>query len=248
MQNFKQYLAEATTKNLAPWQDPTNPAFISDDPSKFFSGGFTRNKNGTYSTSAANGCYIKCSKLKDNQIVIPIKFSTMSYFETFAVKDNGLTTLQGCPDRVRKEMWIESKNLTTLDYLYTKVDWKLTIDCSNLKTFGDAKSKCLDLVLYDIGDVPLAEVSHHFEVTSTIYLTVSSAYRKPVLSVLKVKGPWNNVATRFMGTNWKDDLDNSKLRELEKVCLILSKHAKSRNILACQEELIDAGFKDYAEL
>jgi len=145
-------------------------------------------------------------------------------------------------------MWIDSKNLTTLDYLYTKVDWKLTIDCPNLKTFGDAKSKCLDLILYDIGDVPLAEVPHHFEVTSTIFLTASSAYRKPVLSVLKVKGPWNNVASRLGVNNWRNDPGNAKSKEVEKVCLILSKHAKSRNILECQEELIDAGFKDYAEL
>jgi len=248
MQNFKQYLAEATGKNIAPWQDPSNPAFINADPSKFFDGSVTRNKNGTYSTSAANGNHIKLAKLEDNQIVLPIKFSIMSYFETISGKDNGLTTLQGCPDRVRKEMWIDSKNLTTLDYLYTKVDWKLTIDCPNLKTFGDAKSKCLDLILYDIGDVPLAEVPHHFEVTSTIFLTASSAYRKTVLSVLKVKGPWNNVASRLGVSNWRNDPDNAKSKEVEKVCLILSKHAKSRNILECQEELIDAGYKDYAEL
>ena len=60
-----------------------------------------------------------------------------------------------------------------------------------------------------------------------------------VLSLLKVKGFERVIIS---GTIEKQE-------EYHKVITILQKHFDSgRNILACQEELIDAGLKDYAEL
>lgn len=248
MRNFKAYLAEAVAKNIAPWQDPSNPAFVDVKIPNYFRGSVKQNKNGTYSTTAPKGHFISCLKLDDGQYVIPIKFSIMSFFETISGDETGLTTLQGCPDRVRSEMVIDSNNLTTLDYLYTKVDWKLSIQCTNLKTFGDAKVKSLDLVLYDIGNVPISEVQHHFEVVHTIYLGFNTAFfRKPILSIFKVKGPWVSIQMRAGIDLWKSDPDGSKSKEFAKVCQILSKHARTRDIIACQEDLIDAGLKDYAE-
>ncbi len=248
MQNFKSYLTEAAVKNIAPWQDPSNPAYVDIDVSDYFRGPVKRNKNGTYSTSALRGNFISVLRLDDGkQYVLPVKFSTMSYFETISGVENGLTTLQGCPDKVRHEMVIDSKNLTTLDYLYTQVHWKLSIQCPNLKTFGDAKAKSLDLVLYDIGDVPLKEVQHHFEVTHTIYLGFDAAYRKPVLSIFKVKGPWVSIEQRASFDQWKSDPDGSKTKEFNSVCKILSKYAKSRDIIACQRELIENDLDEYAE-
>lgn len=248
MQNFKTYLTEAAAKNLAPWQDPSNPEYKFVDVSDYFRGTVKLNKNGTYSTSAPHGTFISVLKLDGGkQYVLPVKFSIMSYFETISGVENGLTTLQGCPDTVRHEMVIDSKNLITLDYLYTQVHWKLSIHCPNLKTFGDAKTKCLDLVLYDIGDVPLKEVQHHFEVTHTIYLGFDAAYRKPILSIFKVKGPWVSIEKRTSFHQWKSDPDMVKSKEFDLVCNILSKYAKSRDVIACQRELIENDLDEYAE-
>jgi|694.fasta_scaffold06347_4 hypothetical protein len=248
MQSFKTYLAEASAKNLAPWQDPSNPAYVNVNVSDYFRGSVKRNKNGTYSTSAPHGYFISCLKLDNGkQYVLPVKFSIMSYFETISGVENGLTTLQGCPDTIRHEMVIDSKNLTTLDYLYTQVHWKLSIQCPNLKTFGDAKTKCLDLVLYDIGDVPLKEVQYHVEVIHTIYLGFDAAYKKPVLSIFKIKGHWVSIEQRTSFDQWKSDPDGSKAKEFDLVCKILSKYAKSRNAIACQRELIENDLDEYAE-
>lgn len=248
----KELFEAEANKNIAPWQDPSNPAYVKVNIKDYFSGSSTLNKNGTYSTSAPEHFHILRLKLKNGQAVLPVKFSTMSHFDTISgvgmETTKGLTTLQGCPDKVKKEMWIDSPVLTTLDYLYTEVGEKLTIACTNLKTFGDAKAKTGDLVLYDIGDVPLKEVPHCFEVTHTIYIGLRAAYRKPVLSLFKVKGTWSGVGPRHGGTkNWRDDENGTKFEELKKVCVILDKYSKTRDVIGCQRELIENDLDEYAE-
>ena len=40
----------------------------------------------------------------------------------------------------------------------------------------------------------------------------------------------------------------NEAQQLSSVLNIIQKHLELKNILACQEELIDNGFKDYADL
>ncbi len=247
MLNFKQYLIEAKEKNFAPWQDPTSPEFADVDVYDYYNGDCRKNKDGSYSSSANNAFKISCLKLDNgNKRVIPVKFSTLANFDMIASKGTGLTTLQGAPNKVSQEMTIDSMDLTTLDYLYTNVGFNLYLICPALKTFGDAKVKTLYLTLLNIGNVPLKEVQHHFEVTGSIYVSAKVCYRKPILSLFKIKGTWMEIKPKYT-LIMDEDRTFEKFEELEKVCGILSKYIKTKNVLACQEELIDNGFKDYAE-
>jgi len=92
------------------------------------------------------------------------------------------------------------------------------------------------------GSQPLNGIDKLIEGDSAFQLDVRlepPAKEIGVLSLLKVKGFERVIIS---GTNEKHE-------EYHKVNTILQKHFDSgRNILACQEELIDAGLKDYAEL
>jgi len=78
----------------------------------------------------------------------------------------------------------------------------------------------------------LSFANAHKHISHVIRLRLPLKYNGPVLSLLKIPS-LENVA----------GLANGYVK-------ILNKHLamKQRNILACQEELIDAGLKDYAEL
>jgi hypothetical protein len=262
MQNFKTYLTEANQKNLAPWQDPSSPEFVDVDIKEYYRGSVRRNKDGSYSTAGNDSYVLSCLSLDGgNRRVIPVKFSTMGTFmvvsnkgsrlttlgnfKTTASEGTGLTTLQGAPNNVSSKMQIDSQDLTTLDYLYTKVGYDLILNCPALETFGDAKAKAVSLVLFDIGKVPLEEVKNHFEVSWSICVSVTACYRKPILSLFEVKGSWAEIVAKQSAHN--DDNDFKKYKEVQQVCKIMSKHIKSKNILACQRELMKAKLLDYAK-
>jgi hypothetical protein len=248
MQNFKTFLSESKQKNFAPWQDPSSPEFVDVDVYDYYNGTCRKNRDGSYSSNANDAFKISCLKLNSGKKrVIPVKFSTLANFDMIASKGTGLTTLQGAPDKVKYQMSIDSLDLTTLDYLYTEVGGDLYINCPALETIGNANVKVNNLTLQDIGKASVSELPHTFEINETLFFTPQVCYRRPILSLLKIKGNFSNIIALHALSN-QNDPNMEQYKELNEVCKILSKYIKSKNILACANELRIAKLYEYAKL
>ena len=96
------------------------------------------------------------------------------------------------------------------------------------------------------GMTSLNQVHQHFEYINE-RLVLPNSITSDILGVLKVRG--------LQGISFHDDftidetLAQPKVISLHKVAEIVNEHlSKDRNILQCQEDLIDADFKDFANM
>lgn len=134
------------------------------------------------------------------------------------IENANLITLEGCPSKL-KELTIDNhKNLQSLEHIASDIEGNLHIN-NNAKITSFHN---LDKLVKRIGNM----------------LWFDSTIKDSALSILKIKGLEHGVRQRHNDPN-----ANSPLGK------ILTKYIYSgRDIIECQEALIDAGLKDYAEL
>lgn len=238
MQNFKQYLTEAKA-NFAPWQNPNETIESADDYIFYIEGSIKQNKNGTF-TSRSKNLWVTPKKLDDGRVVIPIKFSRVDSigFREYGIQ---LTTLEGCPDIVKDSFTLHSEKLKSLEDLSYNLRF-IKIDCKKLNSFGTANIHCNQVWFDNIGSVSIREIQKHFTIDYNFSVSPDSVYKKPILSLLKVKGNWQKV---YVSGNQLEDKPKEVRQELKQVFTIINE--SNKDIIVCQEALIDAGLKDYAE-
>lgn len=98
----------------------------------------------------------------------------------------------------------------------------------------------------DINNAPgmtsLHDIENHFEYINE-RLILPNSIKSDILGVLKIKG--------LQGISFRDEFSvtEDKVLSIHKVEKIVNKHlSKDKDIVECQEELIDNGFKDFANL
>lgn len=240
MQNFKQYLLKEAKNVFAPWQNPAETLESANDYIFYTEGSVKQNKNGTF-VSNSKSLWVNAKQLDDGQVVIPIKFSRV---ESIGFRHTGLqlTTLEGCPDIVKDSFTIHSSNLKSLENLSYNLRF-MKINCKKLNSFGTANIHCDQVWFDNIGSASVREISKHFTIDYDFSVGPDNVYRKPILSLLKVKGNWKNV---YLDYNQLEDKPEEVQQELKQVFNIINE--SNRDVIACQRELIEKDLDDYAEL
>jgi hypothetical protein len=249
MQNFRQYLEEAKKEKFAPWHE-RDPEKIKQrieykqygEPDEF-----KVLKDGSVQVLRQNCTWSPVKDVVDTpegKKGLPFKFSSCT---NLTIKTELATDITGMPDK-GGYVKLFAKNLETLKGLDGANYMVLNLDCPELTSF-DCKVKVRgnvylgDIKSFDAKDfVSSFEGAEHGFHVSFGDKVAELLYRKPLLSLLKIK-PFMRFIS-FSNVNVKTE----KIEEVIKACQIIQKHAPSKNILAAQEELIDNDLKDYAEL
>jgi len=246
MQSFKEYLAEATAGpgTFAPWHisDPEKVQYFMSNYAKW--SGWKVNKDGTVSVTKVDytplGVYGDIGGYGHGETALMVKYRNAKKFEIIMGDDANFKSLWGVPD-ICLYLGISAHNLETLEHCTPTIKGSLYLYTPKLKRFDCGNVTIADeLKIGSIGQAPLSDLHKYFHMRIIRFFSgsLSELFRKPVLSLLKCN------AQITWGTNMFPD---PKIQEVMKVIQILNQH-NSNSILQCQEELIDAGYKDYAEL
>ena len=177
-----------------------------------------------------------------------------SYVNNLYAADRGLTTLRGCPKKVLGFVNFSFNKLTSLEGAPSHVCGDFSCSNNELASLADAPSRvdghfdCSDNKLTSLAGAPshldgdfycynnkltsLKDVHKHITEIKGIFYAFKNPINSHVLGLLLIKGV----------TEVK--LDNGQIEE------ILNKHlGKGRaGMLMAQEELIDAGLEEFAQL
>jgi len=131
---------------------------------------------------------------------------------------------------------------------------KFTLDGSKIDSFSTNGFNCSNRGLTSLVGVPrnidgnfvcinnkltsLEGIHKLFDTINGYVWFTGNPIKSHVLGLLKIKSIENIIFTQDL------DINN----ELENVAMILNNHLKSKDIFACQQELIDAGLAEYAKL
>lgn len=110
--------------------------------------------------------------------------------------------------------------------------------CINLKSLEGCPTHLEGIVdLHNGPKLSLSRIDKYIKRIQTA-LYVPNEYKGPMLSILKIKE-----------LQWVDTLGGTAAAPLARACDIVSTHlVKDRNIMDCQEELMNAGLEEYAQL
>jgi len=134
------------------------------------------------------------------------------------LNNDNLVSLEGCPSEVGHLTIEQNKNLSSLQYISSNIEQNLYI----YKNTKITSLHNLDKLVKSVGNI----------------IWFDKTIKECVLSILKIKGLKNGVSVHHPN-NPNVQMPLSK---------ILNKYLETRNIFACQEELIDNNLKDFAEL
>jgi len=246
MQSFKQYLLteKVGPGTFAPWHisDPEKVQHFMSNYAKW--SGWKVNKDGTVSVTKVDytplGVFGDIGGEGHGETALMVKYRNAKKFEIIMGDDANFKSLWGVPD-VCNYLGVSSHTLETLEHCTPTIKGSLYLYTPNLKRFDCGNVTIADeLKIGSIGQAPLSDLHKYFQVPTIRFFTMSldAMFRKPVLSLLKCN------AKITWGTFMNPEV---KTQEVMKVIQILNKHNR-QSILDCQEELIDAGYKDYAEL
>ena len=224
MQNFKQYLQEAKEGYFAPWHDK--------DTSEFKV--FTRNKDGTYNSVNR---VITSSEFR-NKKRFPIKMRNVK--EIFVMGD--IEELWGFPDKAAFVDFDMCPNLKHINHIKTQIG-VLSINLPNLESIEPNSITCDKLNVYDIGKIQLKDITKLITINSILAVSIGVIFRnRNVLSLCNLPKTIHLYGFPPIGEN----LTVNHWEEALKVIEIINRNRG--DILQCQEDLIDAGLKEYAKL
>lgn len=141
---------------------------------------------------------------------------------SFWIGDEKITNLQGCPEIVEGDDCFISGGFSSLEGITRYVQTgQMTIESPSLTSLKDIHKH-------------ISYIHDRLDFLAPI--------KSNILGILKIKG----IRTLGLGVEMKN---YPEFEQCNEVFGILRKHlAKDRNILECQEELMDNGFKEYAKL
>ena len=151
----------------------------------------------------------------------------------FTCSDTQLTSLEGAPQEVKGDFICSQNRLTSLEGAPQKVGGNFYCQTNRLTSLEGAPQKVGgDFYCYINPLKSLKGIGKDYlkEINGTIDLDACHI-ESHMLGLLKVKG-----------------LTKIEFNHNNKVEEILNKHLKSRDILSCQDELIENGLEEYAKL
>ncbi len=171
---------------------------------------------------------------------IPINFNHIQ--GDFSCDDNNLTSLFGCPKAVTGSFYCHGNKLTTLEHGPTQVG--RTYDCSNNPLLSlDHAPSIIHQALYctDLNsNISFSNVHKIFSNVGRVQIPMKP--HKGLIMWILI--PQIRNISLYTQQTLTPELDKTRYA----INNILNKHIKTKDILACQEELIDAGFADWAKL
>ena len=153
--------------------------------------------------------------------------------DCFSCDENELTSLKGAPQEVGSSFSCRDNLLTSLESAPREVGGYFDCSENKLTSLESAPQKLNGDFYCDFNPIKsLKGIGKNYlkEINGLINLN-DCPIESHMLGLLKVKG-----------------LINIKFNHNRKVEEILNKHLKSRDLLACQEELIENGLEQYAQL
>lgn len=172
---------------------------------------------------------------------LPVQFNKCA--QHISITGNELTSTWGFPNEA-ENFTLKSESLTSLQGLEGNFRF-LDLDVTFLKSF-DCNVNVCKLFFYNTNffDVKDFNKSFHKLNAETFEISLSNSlsailYKQPLLSFLK--GSIEEINTDSLNANTPEDM------EIYKVMQIINKYLPNGNVLKCQRELIQNGFKDYAK-
>lgn len=244
---FKEFLNEEKQEKFAPWHE-RDPQKIMDmilynnhgDPNDFkvLKDGSVRVKSQSTYWSPAYSIV----KTPEGKKGLPFKFNSCS---SFTIRSAFVTDVTGLPSK-SGYLTLKLDKIETLKG-YTGSADSLSLTCPELEKF-ECKVKLNHSIFFDqIKIFNAKDFVNSFECTSNQLNLIlgsrcSEAFEnQPLLSLFKLKSPF------LFNFKQLPSLYKSSI-ELKKALEIINNHSESKNILACQEELMDNGLKAYAKL
>jgi len=189
-----------------------------------------------------NGCEFSCQKSE-----LPVQFAEIS---TFNLRQGKLTTLKGCPRKVEKRFSVVKNPITSLEGCPESVRWVFEIretEITSLDHITPVMGSCL---ISQNKLTSLKDIHKKIRFTKGVGSGILSAGNNPVkshiLGVILIEGiqelMWNapGVTPRY----------NDSESDYKKAFDIVRRHVGKgkAGVLAAQDELIDAGLDDFAQL
>jgi hypothetical protein len=175
---------------------------------------------------------VKNSFFCQGNLLKNLKGGPQSVGADYLASQNKLISLEGAPAQVPGDFYCSSNELQTLVGGPKKVGDKFICYNNKLTSLEGCPSSMVALVAHTNNLTSLNDIHKHIKHLSSFADFDGNPITSHVLGLLRIQGGFDEVS-----------LDN---KDVEK---ILNKHLRGdRDILACQEELIEAGFEEFAQL
>ena len=156
----------------------------------------------------------------------------------FFINSHSLEYLYGCPDEC-EQFSIASNSVKTLKggpkkvkHVYKVISFSRR---SPLTSYEGIAEECITYRLFVTNIKSLHNIHKHIKKIDNL-CEISNQVKRNLLGFLKIKGPFSLICGVYDGD------------PLWKAVKIVDKHLGHRDLLACQEELIENGLEEYAQL
>jgi hypothetical protein len=170
------------------------------------------------------------------EIEFPDPTSSIEIHTNVALED-----LKGCPAKISAGMTIyDASVLKSLEGMPRRIGGTLTIQkCPNLTSLDGIAQYVNNVSLMQLPNIKSLSGIHKQIKQCNGWFSINDDCKGAILGLLRIPG----IDHISSGGGWTVE----KLTDLQRAVAILNMFLKSKNILACQEKLIDNGLKDYAE-
>lgn len=194
------------------------------------------------------------SEEREERSVLTVKGYVNKHFAgNFTVGSQELTSLEGSPETVNRDFSCSGNKLKTLDFAPREVGGDFYCRDNRLESLkggpvkvggdyacGNNKLTSLEGIASSIGE-NLYAANNKFKSLEGIHKHIKSMNGFADFSE-------NPIASNVLGLMRISGLTDVDL-DVEGVQIIINRHLKGdRDIFACQEELVNAGFEEYAKL
>jgi len=170
-----------------------------------------------------------------NNQLTSLEFCPKEVSGNFGCYNNQFTSLEFCPKEVGGNFWCSDNKLTSLEFCPKEVGGYFNCSNNQLTSLEFCpKEVGGNFGCYNNQLTSLADIHKHLKKMNGKFYAYDNPIKSNVIGLLLVKG-CNKV-----------ELDNKQVEE------ILNKHLPNTRghlgLLECQEDLLSAGFEEYAEL
>lgn len=193
--------------------------------------------------------YQKRREGKTREVVIPDYITSLEEFEfpekvsSVTIRNNKyLKDLSGFPKHCTGSIDLENcPKLTSIEGLPSRITGKMSIkECPELVSLQGIPSSMKDVYLYALPKITSFSGIHKLIKKCNGMFYVNGDVTHSILGLLKIQG------VEYFGTTlgWS----RGERQPLDQAIAIIKMHYENKDIISCQEKMIDAGLKDYAEL
>jgi hypothetical protein len=242
MQNFKTFLIEGQDK-FAPWHIRDIDELKKFVAKSAISKSYDILKDGSVrfkTTTTFHWSTYAVEKFPGSS-VDKLPFKINSAYNIFVLDAPKLLDIWGAPDTT-DTFEIRCEKLPSFKHLEGTYKNGITINCKELEEFN-CKVNTPIVFIYNAKKIDAQDVINSFPNLQKLTIFTDALdviYRKPIMTSVK-----HNIHLAI-ALRMKHGVSEDKMSEIRTVMDIANKHLG--NMFACQEKLIEAGFKEYAKL